>query len=277
MVITLAPPYRVRCLFCGDLPTSQSPLQDEHVFPNGVRKRMPATKSVQAVMGGTPIGRRSTTLHVVLKEATCKRRCNGGWISRLDKALVRTLGTQLSAPAQRHLDPSQQERVATWAIKTALLLELYTGTQGPSGYAPTDNFRWLAEHVNPPPGARVWLSAIRDPGAMMAHHVAAALCMEVGVPVAYFVTFTLGYLVFQVYGGDISQPEDPTTVRPLPVLNPPRALSQTLTNIWPGNGQEALWPPRRPIEARALPVLSSWPDHLIRQAHQQPCGGVRSE
>ncbi len=214
----------------------------------------------------------TNVLQVVLKDAVCLT-CNGGWMSLLEKAFVKTLGTQLSTPTPVTIDLSQQERVARWATKVALLLQLYTGTQESSGhYVPPDNLKWLARHSVPPPGTRVWIGALRNPGRELAHYQGSSLTFEWDVPVAYFVTFTLGYLIFQVFGREILDPKEGRARRELPTLNPPPMLGGTITELWPGNGDDSVWPTPKPIESAALPQLENWPSQVIRQPRRPGSG-----
>jgi hypothetical protein len=260
--ITLPAPYAGHCVFCR---TTKS-LNDEHIISKAIRKRMPAVKQV-ATVAGDQLMHSGTALNLVIRNAVCTR-CNGGWMSGLERSFIRTFGAQLSSPSQRHVDPLRQERVATWAIKIALLLQLYTSVAGqnPLGYfVPDSHLRWLWQHQkppSPPPGARVWLSTLRDPQSMLAHFQPGSLAAEVNKPSAYFVTFTLGYLIFQVYGPEIVRTED-GTIREAPILNPPPTLSKTLTEIWPGRGQEAVWPTAQAVVAAAMPLLEDWPSQVL--------------
>ncbi len=267
MQVRLAPPYQGRCLFC----LSKRKLTDEDVISRAVRRLLPRVTSVQAVAGGTLVGKPSNVLHVVLKNAVCTR-CNNRWMSGLENAFVRTLGTQLSSPAKKTLDPSQQERVARWAAKTALLMTLWTGEQRPKGaadhYVPDAHLRWLPTHATPPPGTRVWMGILNDPNERIVHHQSAWLAVEPTKPVAYLVTFSLGYLLFQVFGTlPVDDRGGGTT---LPILDPPAPFDRALTNIWPGNGQDAVWPTAMAIPAATLNRVAQWPRQLIEQPPTTP-------
>jgi hypothetical protein len=270
VTIWLGPPYQGRCLFCHG---TKGGLNDEHVISRGIRRKMPVTTGVQAVSALEPVGRPRNVLHIVLKNAVCKTTCNGGWMSGLEKSFVKTFGTQLSAPTPRRLDPSQQERTGRWAVKTGLLLALWTGVQNPPYYVPDDHLRWLPRHTMPPPGTRVWLGAVHNPGSRIAYQRSAALAMEMDEPpVAYFVTFSIGYLLFQVFGTEFIDRQRGGAHRELPTIDPPPSLREALTNIWPGNGQDAVWPPARTIETSALDEIAGWPGETMDQLPKPPHG-----
>ena len=59
-------------------------------------------------------------LSVIVKPVCAK--CNGGWMSRLERDVVGFFGASFRGDDAVILDPSRQERLATWATKTALLL-----------------------------------------------------------------------------------------------------------------------------------------------------------
>jgi hypothetical protein len=263
MRISLGDPYRGHCLFCG----SKSNLTDEHVISKGVRRRMPVA-GVQAVAGIDLIGKPQTSIHIVLKDAVCKG-CNGKWMSRLERGFVRILGPQLSTPQAVRLDPSHQERLSRWIVKTALLLQLYTAHAdlGTGYFVPPSHLRWMANHEAPPPYTQVWLGAIRDPGNRAIFHQSGALAVDPGSPISYFSTFSLGYLLFQVHGVDIPSAQDPGTNWESLRLDPPPPLDEALTNIWPGQGADAVWPPTRAIEVATLGEVSGWPGRLIDYFH----------
>jgi len=235
---------------------------------------MPPMTDIQAVSGATPIGRPSNVIHVVLRNAVCAR-CNNRWMSDLEKSFVNTLGTQLSTPKARRLDPSQQERIARWAVKTALLMTLWTSVQSPTAtqfgyYVPDADLRWFPNNTTPPPRTRVWIGAVHDPGHRAAHLQSAALSVEMTKPIAYFVTLSLGYLLFQVFGTQFTDMKDPSTGRESPAIDPPPPLNQALTNIWPGNGHDSVWPPSATIPSATLDNVSEWPAQLIRRDGAQP-------
>lgn len=134
------------------------PLTDEHVISKTVRKQVPAIGKIRQVFAGQ-IGRQMNVVHMVLTRAVCET-CNGGWMRELEDDLVLNLGPQMSSARYVCLNPLQQERTATWAVKTALLFETYASIKNIGAYVPTDNLCWLAEHHSPPPGCSVRLATV---------------------------------------------------------------------------------------------------------------------
>jgi hypothetical protein len=134
--------------------------------------------------------------------------CNTGWMSGLEQRTLPVLGPMLRGPALAvPLDPAQQATLATWAVKTSLLLACKKFSDQPGGWIPADNLRWLYLHRRsalPPPGARVWLGGIRprDPAtarSLSASAQAGCLISGSANPVAHVGTFSLGHVLFQVF------------------------------------------------------------------------------
>jgi hypothetical protein len=85
--------------------------------------------------------------------------CNHGWMSRLEKA-ARPVLLPLMAGKSKSLVPVEQEVVAVWAIKTALMCEFIN--PGPRG-ATDEHFRAFYDGLKPPPSAHVWLARFHVP------------------------------------------------------------------------------------------------------------------
>ena len=156
MTVQLPMDMRGRCVMCD----GPGPLTDEHVISKNVRKQLPLLSAVTETFAGITSKPRNV-LHLVLKKAVCAK-CNGGWMSDLEDDVVAAIGFQFANAVTTRIDPSQQERIATWAIKTALLIEMHTSARGKGTYVPIDNVRWLAEHHTPPPRARVWMAGVNS-------------------------------------------------------------------------------------------------------------------
>jgi hypothetical protein len=108
------------CVFCG----ATGSLSTEHLVPKWVRKALQISEPVREFSGTTYVGA-AETLSVVFHEV-CVRR-NSGWMETLETVTRPVLGPLLlgAAPGtSRVLDPHQQAILATWAVKTSLLMAL---------------------------------------------------------------------------------------------------------------------------------------------------------
>ena len=99
------------------------------------------------------------------------------------------------------LDPDQQAILATWAVKTSLLLALSKFRGQDYGWIPASTLHWLYRHHDarmPPPGTRVWLAGFST-SEVPASVQAACLYDASREPAAQCVTFSVGCVLFQVF------------------------------------------------------------------------------
>lgn len=190
------------------------------------------------------------------------------------------------------LDPHQREVVSTWAIKTALFLELAFAELCGQALAPERHFRRILDRGAPPPGCCVWMFAVslgQQVGlvrTMLSWTKAATLNVRrprrillPGLPAmdevaeGYIVTFTLGHVGFQVLGWDL----DELDLQPRhAAITPPPGIDAALKRLWPPDGRRSFrWPWRldggRPgsspsdgvaavaANSASLELLATWP------------------
>jgi hypothetical protein len=146
------------CLFCG---STSSPSR-EHVIPKWVGRDLGIGAVSEERHGRT---RRLDALSIVLPQVCVI--CNTGWMNNLERRVRPVLAPMLLCAASSLpviLNPGQQAMLATWAVKTSLLLTYRAFRQQSGGWIPDDNLKWHYHHRHsdmPPPGARVWLGGIR--------------------------------------------------------------------------------------------------------------------
>lgn len=142
-----------------------------------------------------------------------------------------------AAPVE--IGKADQDMVAFWATKTALLLERSMKNVRGQGFAPTSHFRWLHDHRLPPATTRVWIGGVLDVTASIAWGHTATVRNRAEEPEGYMAAFTIGHVLFQVIGI-----KDPTT---WPVgdstINPPIRECEYLVPIWPNLLPNIVWPP----------------------------------
>jgi len=150
------------CVFCGAVGS----LSDEHVVPKWVRKVLQIRGPVRQFSGAAYVGA-AETLAIVFHEVCVN--CNTGWMESLETDARPVLGPLLlgAAPGMwRVLGPDKQAILATWAVKTSLLLALSKFRGQDYGWIPVSTLRWLYRHHDarmPPPTARVWMAASVPP------------------------------------------------------------------------------------------------------------------
>jgi hypothetical protein len=131
----------------------------------------------------------------------------------------------------RTLDLIQQRLLATWAAKTALMLDL--ASEG--SIVPTGFYYELRQLRRPLQGQAVWLGAyLGSSKAIWAEHRALHLGIPEEEPANGFVTtFNVFRCVFQVVGH---------FTKGGATINDARLLSLGLSRIWPPNLEAIAWP-----------------------------------
>jgi hypothetical protein len=178
-------------------------------------------------------------LNITLRRRIC-RECNSGFLSQLEMAARPLLIPMMLAREPVTPDAQAQKVIATWAVKTALLLELawrqhYPGSRPVEGYeASGQEFAWLWRHHCPPPGALVWIGCwdCQKTTPLMYEPSTAGLPGVGGEIVnGSLTTFALGFVAFQVFSVDFLAVEQQQAG--LWNTRVPPSLDEALLRIWP--------------------------------------------
>lgn len=183
----------------------------------------------------------------------CQQACNGGWMSRLEQRVIPTLGPMIKKGWSTGLPPRTQQALAFWAVKTALVLDY---VHAAVRVIPDAEYPALHAAQQPLPAHLVWIGRRNTVGEQLAASLKQAIS-EIQVPAddpdgiavqirasiaegcgIYRVTFSVGHVVFQVFGHTLPGPLDIKT-------GPDNA--RILHQIWPPQGH-ITWPPERSIE-----------------------------
>lgn len=168
----------------------------------------------------------------------CRDRCNGGWMSVLENEARPFLQPMLEGRG-RALHEHGQHLVATWAYKTALMLNfaIPEHTQAASDA----EYRYLYEQRHPPPSARVFMFAYEDDikaTATFRQHplwIGSSEKLDSrGAFDGYTMTFSVAQLGFQVFNTTV--PDQDYVVH--------EAWSSRIQRIWPPAGKSLTWTPR---------------------------------
>lgn len=236
---------------CG----STEDLTDEHVISRTVRKQLANNALVIRHYDGRESAKQ--VIHVVLDDAVCGN-CNNSWMRELEDDFVSLLGPQIRAEGAVVLDPAQCERVATWAVKTALLLDVHHAGLGRArAGAPENNLRWLAEYKSPLPRCEVWMGAYDH--LSHPHHPhwsqPAVIYGDSGRPIAYTCPFTIGALIFYVVGEDLD-------VNIPDSLEPPAWFCRVFARVWP-TAETVGWPHEAYLPTNDLGAVQAWLEDQI--------------
>lgn len=243
----------IACVFCG---TTNGKLTCEHVIPKWARRSFDIKGPVRVNAREEGLGQRRRvgsmqTLNVTLDDAICEE-CNSVWLSRLERAVKPLLAPMAVSAKPTTLSPVSQKLLATWAVKTVLLLELafrqmYPASRAVEGYqASQPELAWLQARSEPPPRSRVWLGCWDCQQAIPVRYApsSAPLPTPDGSRVeGHFTTFTLGYVAFQVFTVDYVAADQHRASAWNDHV--PTALAQALSRIWPPRPRqpEISWPP----------------------------------
>jgi hypothetical protein len=239
------------CVFCG----ARKKLTKEHVFAAWVGHLFPnLSKSTNEMI------RRDGTVHVFESmpfthtiRIVCVT-CNTGWMSSIEGSVKSVLGPMLRRGLSATLTPSFQAQLAMWAVKSALVLDRMHPAER---VIPDSEYSRFYKSQQPSSKYVVWIGRrasffdhtgrelvvasrqehITSFSADSAASKAEAEQWVVKGHTLFKITFTVGHVVFQIFGHDL-----PGTI----VMN--HAAADVLQQIWPVEPRFA-WPPPQPIEA----------------------------
>jgi hypothetical protein len=217
------------CAFCPNPADSR-----EHIWPDWLRRRedireaLPHVFAEQREASAPVITRAYRDQPYKMKARFTCGECNNGWMSRLEQDAEQILSVMLAGRA-RAMHSSQRARLAAWAFKTAVVFDY------PAPHArviPRESAQALRDHGHPPHGTKIWMASYDTTNV--------GICCVSALEVAlegqdydpndrnvYIRTFTIGPVVFQVYG---------TTNPRLTKINV-RWPFPNVHQLWPHGGQ----------------------------------------
>jgi hypothetical protein len=144
-----------RCVFCCD---PSRPTTREHVWPDWILRLLDAELNytdVQVERGGA--FRRSPKPDATVKHVC--QSCNTGWMSVLESTVQPTLTPMILGQGPLTLTTETQRAVACWAMKTALMLELYYPRD--DRQLPQALYALFFQQRRPPNHCGIWAAAYR--------------------------------------------------------------------------------------------------------------------
>jgi hypothetical protein len=225
------------CLFCG----ITGPMTEEHIWPIWLSKEL---KNLGGSLLAPPGKKRALTV-IDVTVGVC-RQCNNDWLSTLENDVAPIARPMLRGDHVR-LGASEQRLLATWATKTAYLLDRTSSPIVPRGF-PMD----LAIRREPPDNTCVFLAAYDGSLAAYANverlHVRSGTGPRPAEPNAFAATFTAHKLAFQVLGhfnrGGWQLRDDRAGLR------------DGLLPIWPPKNTEVTWPPPLLLPDKGIDALA---------------------
>jgi hypothetical protein len=220
------------CLFCDQKVKNTR----EHAWPNWTANVLGTLYSVEVEFGD---GTRRQWASAPLRVKRVCRNCNEGWMSDLESKNRPLLGGMMSDLSVR-LNRADQQIVAAWCVKTAMVLEATSRTTS-FFYTNEDRAR-LRQELLIPYDTLIWLG--RQHRSDYSYAQGRRLERSSPSPIlreGYVTTLAAGRLVMQVMSVH-RQPEHRGRI----VLDPvPGPWGNTgLLQIWPTDSPSIRWPPR---------------------------------
>lgn len=238
------------CVFCG---SRAGRLTKEHVFPDWISDlfgREP-NGTAELIESDGSVRPFPATVFQQQVRVVCKP-CNEGWMGSLEGAVKDFLGPMLHDGQPTTLSRAQQQTLATWAVKTAIMMDQLHPNEA---IIPSAQYTAFYEAQAPLPEHLVWL-AVREQieddtkrpllGSVLKQSVGEFLIDPESAKHAgqwqkegrniYRITFTIGHVAFQVFGHNL-----PIGIR---VGTPERDVAR-LINV---SSEPVDWPPTEPIE-----------------------------
>jgi hypothetical protein len=221
------------CIFCVG-----SPVTAEDGWPRWIGRGYPTPGVIRATRLGTE-ERTFLIDRIELKVRAVCKRCNNGWMSDLETRAERVLLPMIQG-MPKTLSRELQRIAATWAVKTAMVLEHTLGNTSEKYWSPSERASFAKAPHDLPAETVVWISAYE--GSMLAHFsggVRAITSLSSPEPLADSTraTLVIGKLVLQVEADRYEE----TTGRKGLVWPPPH--SQKAEWISPIIHNEVHWPP----------------------------------
>jgi hypothetical protein len=222
------------CVFCR----SGTKLTKEHVYPTWLYRALNVGGPITLMLGDDAV-RTTAGLGTTLREV-CEA-CNSGWLNDLEGAFKPLMLDALLGHAREPtiLNADGQRIVATWAVKTWLLLERTAIRLRGRAFESADELLGLRRDGAPAASTRVWLGAVRIADNTMSWLSSLPVrgrddnyeCGVVGV-------FTIGAVVFHIYG-----PFAPPVGRLARDLGISDAMKDRFVPVWPCQAEAVRWPP----------------------------------
>jgi hypothetical protein len=228
---------RKRCVFCGEMGSSR-----EHVFARWISRQLVHS-------GGAPFTLTTTsgrskaglpTVSVVTRDV-CEP-CNHGWMAKIEETAKPLLSGTIRGEAATW-DATEQLAVATWAFKTAMMLDR---SNEAAREVPPEHFDYMWRRRQPPPTVQISVARYH-PRVGEEHHgvVAAVRAGDPSIKGSYSIVLSVGQIVFTLHGRAGLDPRgvrvDVAVVSGSGLWVP---LWDTFVRVWPASGDVLEWPPR---------------------------------
>lgn len=223
-----------QCFFCsGDADSL------EDAWPRWITNQFKSTQSseMHAERHGVRLGPWRTLQPELAVRCVC-RACNNGWMSQLETRSQHLLQPLLTGE-RCELGPAGQTILATWGLKTGMVLEALDSVHQ-RVYSAAERAQ-LRTDGTIPWRTSVWLAASADPSWFMSiknRHLGAGIEQDI---VGASITMAFAHVVLQVLTIRVPHDVGPATHVTTDVRR--GSWDQATVRIWPTQSTEISWPP----------------------------------
>lgn len=231
------------CIFCGSRVNS-----DEHVWPQWLRRLTETWPSEIRLMKATQLDKDGMpkTWEIdhptIVSKVVCKTKCNGGWMSDLEK-LTEPILTRLIDGRQTILTVDQQIIIARWMIKCAMVFDgmvKLDGVKTGTFYDKSDRFQFR-DTLEPSAWTYIWLGHYAGPNLQLFTRSGTKSNRKSSLPFEhYIITMAFGRLVLQLLDFKFFDDQDREGVR----IRPNGQWSLHTIELLSNGPRPLEWPPR---------------------------------
>ena len=221
------------CPFCS----GHRQMTDEHIYPEWLLKEIRA-RGARFVHKG-----RTTDLIISPPKTPVCEDCNRTWMATLENDISQILRRMFDLRPM-DLQPEDQARLALWAAKIAILVDV----ANPTPLVPRGFGQDLRIQKRPHAGMSVWLASYGGRAGGLTARQWLVMSEDVGPNesvIGYCLTFTAFRVAFQVfipfYAGDLAPLED---------------FGGNVKQLWPPQAGTISWPPPYCFDENSIAALS---------------------
>jgi hypothetical protein len=217
------------CIFCNNPSGSR-----EHVWPKWILERKDLGPFRLKIGNG-----QEKVIDVELQVKTVCGKCNNGWMSDLE-AEAKPILEQMFDDKPISLDQKQQEIIARWLMKTAMVYDSVKGRAAPNLFYRKDECVALREHGHIPQPTMMWIGRL-DEVHRSIWGMDFTRQSDEGQINCTVVTLTNENFVAQVVS--LHLPRTPTATTKIPMEPKYGELDSSLSQLWPPKTSALTWPP----------------------------------
>jgi hypothetical protein len=244
------------CFFCG--PTD-NPLTEEHVWPKWVSRLLHGQFNSDHFVhlrstGDNTTGNWNSRYLDITTDTVCDK-CNNIWLSDFENKEIKPLATPLIIGTDDAIiPPAAQWKLAAWAYKMAMLIEVANPDNPPDFFTPSERLQFRQTTL-PHECVRVFLAKY-DYGQHPAHsatplHTYTQREGERKTFKLKISTMTAGALAMQLMSVRLATSDDLVYASEMEFEFLGKAVDAVLP-IWPPRSEAVRWPPKQPMTTQDI-------------------------